>query len=107
MFSAVASVMSDSATSWTIAPQAPLSMGLSGQEYLSELPWLPPGDLPDPGAKPMSLMPPALTGKFFTTDPPGKLPYFMFRRGETLLGNGVIRQLQHSAPKGGDAAIDL
>ena len=32
----------------------------------------PPGDLPDPGIKPVSLMSPALAGKFFTTEPPGK-----------------------------------
>ena len=38
-----------SATLWTIAHQAPLSMGFSRQEYWSELPCPPPGDLPDPG----------------------------------------------------------
>ena len=46
------SVVSDSfATPWTVASQAPLSMGLSGQEYWSGLPCLPPGDLPDPEIK--------------------------------------------------------
>ena len=43
---------------WTVAPQAPLSMGFSRQEYWSELPCPPPGDLPDPGIKPTSLMAP-------------------------------------------------
>ena len=42
------------ATFWTVAHQAPLSMGLSGQEYWSGLPFSPPGDLPNPGIKPRS-----------------------------------------------------
>ena len=50
------------ATAWTIALQAPLSMGFSRQEYWSGLPCPPPEDLPDPGIEPTSLMPPALTG---------------------------------------------
>ena len=47
----------------------PMSIGFSRQEYLSGLPFPPPGDLPDPGIKPMSS---ALAGRFFTTEPPGK-----------------------------------
>ena len=50
----VASVMSDSATLWTIAHHAPLSMGFSRQEYWSGLQCSPPGDLPDPGIEPRS-----------------------------------------------------
>ena len=50
----VASVVSDSATPWTIARQAPLSMGFSRQEYWNELPCPPPGDLPNPGIEPRS-----------------------------------------------------
>ena len=42
-------------TPWTVACQAPLSMGFSRQEYWSRLPCPPPGDLPDPGIKPRSL----------------------------------------------------
>ena len=42
-------------TLWTIAHQAPLSMGFSRQEYLRGLPCSIPGDLPDPGIKPTSL----------------------------------------------------
>ena len=60
------------ATSWTVAGQAPLSMGFSRQEYWSELAFSPPGDLPDPGIKPTSLTSPALTAGFFTTSTPGK-----------------------------------
>ena len=59
--------MSDSASLWTAALQAPLSMGFSRQEYWSGLPCPPPGDLPDPGIKPTSLMSPALAGGFFIT----------------------------------------
>ena len=54
---------------WTVAHQAPLSMKFSRQEYWSGLPFPPPGDLPNPGTEPPS---PALTGRFFTTEPPGK-----------------------------------
>ena len=46
--------------SWTIACQAPLSMGFSRQEHWSGLPCPSPGDLLDPGIKPMSLTSPAL-----------------------------------------------
>ena len=55
------------ATPWTIAGQAPLSMNFSRWEYWSGLPFPPPGDLPDPGIEPTSLVSPALTGRFFTT----------------------------------------
>ena len=55
-------------TLWTVARQAPLSMGFSRWEYWSGLPCPPPsGDLPDPGIKPKSLMSPTLAGGFFTT----------------------------------------
>ena len=49
------------------SPHAPLSMELSRQEYWSGLPCLPPGDLPNPGIEPESLMSPALAGRFFST----------------------------------------
>ena len=65
------SVVSDSATPWTVAHQAPLSMGFSRQEYWSGLPFPSPGDLPDPGIEPASLVSPALAGGFFTPAPPG------------------------------------
>ena len=55
------------ATPWTIARQAPVSMGLSRQEYWSGLPFPPPGDLPDPGIERLSLMILALADGFFTT----------------------------------------
>ena len=52
--------------SWTVACQAPLSMGFSRQEYWSGLPCPPPGDLPNPGIEPAFLKSPALAGGFFT-----------------------------------------
>ena len=56
-------------TPWTVAHQAPLSMGFPRQEYWSELPFPSPGDLPDPGIEPAS---PALASGFSTIEPPGK-----------------------------------
>ena len=55
------------ATPWTVAHQAPLSMGFSRQEYWSRLPFSSPGDLPDPGIEPMSLESPALVVGLFTS----------------------------------------
>ena len=60
------------ATPWTVACQAPLSMGFYRQEYWSGLLFPSPGDLPDPGIKPEFPVSPALAGRFFTTEPPGK-----------------------------------
>ena len=56
--------MPDFATLWTVAHQAPLSMGFSRQESWSGLPRPPPGDLPTQGSTRIS---PALAGGFFTT----------------------------------------
>ena len=55
---------------WTVAYQAPPSMGFSRQEYWSGLPFPSPGDLPNPGIKPGS---PALQADALPSDPPGKL----------------------------------
>ena len=54
-------------TPWTVALQAPLSVGFSRQKYWSGLQCLPPGDLPNPGIEPESLMSLVLAGEFFTT----------------------------------------
>ena len=53
-------------TPWTEVCQAPLSMGFFRQEYWSGLPGPPPGDLPEPGIQPMSLMSPTLAGGILT-----------------------------------------
>ena len=58
---------------WTVAFKAPLSMEFSGQDYRSDLPRPPPGDLPDPGIKSTSLMSPALVGRFIYNE----LRYFL------------------------------
>ena len=79
-----------SATPWTIACQAPLSMKLSRQGYWGSLPFPSPGDLPNPGIEPASL---ASAGEFFTTEPPGKpvngqcAPGYLHTRMCLLSGN--------------------
>ena len=60
------------ATPWTVAYQAPPSMGFSRQEYWSGLPFPSPGDLPDPGIESGS---PAFQADALTSEPPGKLLY--------------------------------
>ena len=49
-------------------------MGFSRQEYWSGLPCPPPGDVPNPGIEPVSLMSPALAGGFFTTSATWEAP---------------------------------
>ena len=58
-------------TPWTVACQAPQSMGSPRQEYEHGLPFPPSGDLPHPGIEPTS---PVLANRFFTTEPPRKAP---------------------------------
>ena len=60
------------ATLWTVAPQAPQSMGFSRQEYWFGLLCPPPRGLPDPGIEPISLAFPALQAGSLHTEPPGK-----------------------------------
>jgi len=57
---------------WTVAFQAPLSMGFLRQKYWSGLPCPPPGNLPDPGIEPVSLMFPVLVGGPLPLVPSGK-----------------------------------
>ena len=54
-------------TPWTVDYQTPLSVGFSRQEYWSGLPCPSPGDLPNPGIEPTSLMSPALARGCLTT----------------------------------------
>ena len=61
------SAVSDFATPWTVACQTPVSMEFSRQEYWSRLPFLSPGDLPNPGIKPGS---PALQADSLASEPP-------------------------------------
>ena len=65
------------ATPWTVAHQAPPSMGFSRRDYWSGLPFCPPGDLPNPGIKPRS---PTLQADALTSEPPGEM---FIRRGSS------------------------
>ena len=66
-------------TSWTVACQAPLSMGFSRQEYWNGMPSPSLGDLPEPAVTPASPVSPSLAGRLFTTEPPGNpFNYFQF-----------------------------
>ena len=70
-------------TPWTVAYQASPSMGFSRQEHWSGLPFLSPGDLPDPGIEPGSL---ALEADALTSEPPG----FLYLA--CLWGSWIIKQ---------------
>ena len=79
------SVVSDSVTPWTVACQAPLSVGFSRQDYWSGLPCPSPGDLPDPGMEFTSLASPALARGFFTTDATWEAPKIILTGLKRLL----------------------
>ena len=72
------------ATLWTVASQAPLSMGFFRQEYWSRLPCPLPGDLPDSGMELVSLMSPSWADRFFTISTTWEAKYIylaqMFRQ---------------------------
>jgi len=59
-------------TPWTVAYQAPPSMGFSRQEYWNEMSFPSPGDFPDQGIKPGC---PALQADALSSEPPGKLSF--------------------------------
>ena len=61
------------------SPRGSFVQGIPRQECWSGLPFLTPGDLPNQGIKPTSLVSPALAGGFFTTSPPGKPMYVYIR----------------------------
>ena len=69
------------ATPWTVAYQAPPSMGFSRQEYWSGVPFPSPGDLHDPGIEPGS---PTLQADALTSEPPGKLCGFCDETEEVI-----------------------
>ena len=68
--------MSDSVTLWTVAHQAPLSVGFSRQEHWGMLPCHPPRDLPNPGTEPKSLKSPVVASRFFITGTTWEVPVF-------------------------------
>ena len=61
-------------TPWTVDTMYSCPWGFSRQEYWSGLPYPPPGDLPDPGIQPASLMYPALAGRIFTASATWEVP---------------------------------
>ena len=75
-------------TPWTVACQAPLSMGFPRQEYWSRLPFPPPADLPDPVIEPAS---PALAGRFFTSEPLEKPKIYAMTKREK---EGIVTDLK-------------
>ena len=81
-------------TLWTIVRQAPLSMGFSRQEYWSELPFPPPGDLPDPGTEPTFFMS-AYVGRWVITSATWKAPriqqYISYIISSTVLDHRVTQ----------------
>ena len=69
-------------------------MGFSRQEYWNGLPCPSPGNLPDPGIKPMSLGPPALAGGVFTVEQPSL---------QTSLRHGASQVVKNPPANAGDA----
>ena len=86
----VTSVMFDFATLWTVAHQAPLSLGFSRWEYWSGLPCPPPGHLPDLGIKFVSVYISFSAGRFFT--------YWAIREARK---SGYMYKLNKILPLGG------
>ena len=90
----VYSVASDLfAIPWTVAHQAPLSMGFPRQEYRNVLPFPTPGNLPDQGIKHEFSGPPALAGRFFTTEPSGK-PHLSDEFFKYILYKSLLSDMQ-------------
>ena len=94
------------ATPWTVACQAPLSMGFSEQEYWSGLPCPPLGDLLDPGIEPTFLISPVLVGGFFTTSATweaqvkpysmSNLKYRLINYAKLVIDQSLIRTITES-----------
>ena len=81
------------ATLLTAALQTPLSIGFSRQEYWSELPIPPPGDLPNPGIRRTSPMSPALAGGFFTTSTTWDVPHIVLMELNTRSTEDALIQM--------------
>ena len=84
-------------TPWTVAYQAPPSMGFSWPEYWSGLPFPSPGDLPDPGIEPGS---PAFQAGSLTSEPPGKAHRNVVNLNNKLEVNNKLEE--HSATRSMD-----
>ena len=87
------SVMSDSLRPHGLHPTKLLyPWDFSRQEYQTRFPFPPPGDLPDPGIKPVS---PALIGRFFTTEPSGKPHYVVYLKLMLSINYTSIKKCHH------------
>ena len=94
-------------TPWTVSCQAPLSLGFSRQEYWSGLPCPPPGGLPDPGIKPVSLASPALQADSLPAEPrvdpsPEHLQSDIYLPVYSLFYDSI---LEHKLHDGGELAL--
>ena len=83
---------------WTVAYQAPLSMEFSRKEYWSGLPFLSPGDLPDPGIEPRS---PVLQADSLQSEPPGSpffflLPFLKYQVVPKVLTSAIVLTASHT-----------
>ena len=83
-------------TPWTVAYQAPPSMGFSRQEYWNGLPFPSPGDLPNPGIEPRS---PAFQADTLTSEPPGKPNPLQWSCLEGPMDREVWWAAVHGVPK--------
>ena len=94
--------MSNSATPWAVACKAPLFMKFSRQEYWNGLPFPPPGDLPDPGIEPASLMSFALADGLFTTSTTWEAPFldYNFYTNHSFLKDVIYSQTCLTITKG-------
>ena len=94
------------ATPWTVAYQAPPSMGFSRQEYWNGLSFPSPGDLPDPGIEPRY---PAFQADASTSQPPGKLdlPSFLKTRKASILFTHIFLQGTICSLPGASMAIQI
>ena len=95
------------ATPWTVACQAPLSMGFPRQEYWSGLSYTPPGDHPYSGIELASHMSLALAGSFFTIAPPGKHPNHPLSQGSTRGKASDQSVLHYSTGAGRGAGVSV
>ena len=86
------------ATLWTVAHQTPLSMGFSREEYWNGLLFPSPGDLPDSGIEPTSLLSPALAGGIFTLEPPRQRHTLQRKKRESNSGGERLEGREHSLP---------
>ena len=85
--------MSNSCNPWAVAQQAPMPMGFPRQEHWNGLPFPTLRDLPDPGIEPAS---PALAGRFFATEPPGKPKKRKLCKRRFLLNTHTIGKIKKS-----------